>query len=179
MLSDESVNVFRKAWDAMLADNERLHISKQVSWQPDVATWFPYDVSPGSTKIDEKNPNQGWEQLMEKLKQVEAFVRKIKATTPMEADEEGEELLTKEEEVKKRTRSDGCERRVDRVDYWGTYIHPINHETFAKLKTLAAPSSTPRREPEADRAHPLVLGPYTVHPMPSILRRAVQRAACA
>ncbi|KAK5675373.1 hypothetical protein LTS10_011815 [Elasticomyces elasticus] len=97
-----SVNVFRKSWDAMLADNERLPIGKQVSWQPDVATWFPYDIGPGSTTIDEKNLNQGWEQLMEKLKQVELFVRDVKATTPKNADEDEEEepLMKEEEEAK-------------------------------------------------------------------------------
>ncbi|KAK5711440.1 hypothetical protein LTR15_012513 [Elasticomyces elasticus] len=68
----------------MPADNERLHTGKQVSWQPDVATVVLYDIGPGSTEIDEKNRYQGWEQLLEKLKQVEAFVRPTTPSTTSE-----------------------------------------------------------------------------------------------
>ncbi|KAK0850394.1 hypothetical protein LTS16_009585 [Friedmanniomyces endolithicus] len=86
-----SLTVFRKAWDAMLAGNERLPVGERADWLHDVATWFPQDVGPGSAEVDEKRSGQGWMQLLEKLGRVEGMVREVKEK--MEEEEEEEDLI--------------------------------------------------------------------------------------
>ena len=86
-----SLTVYRKAWDAMLAGNERLPVGERADWLHDVATWFPQDIGPGSTEVDERRPGQGWMQLLEKLGRVEGMVREVKEK--MEEEEEEEEDL--------------------------------------------------------------------------------------
>jgi hypothetical protein len=75
-----SVRVFRKAWDAMLAKNERLPIGEEADWPHDVATWFNCDIGPGAPDVSDDDPNQGWEQLLEKLGRVRDLVKQAKIT---------------------------------------------------------------------------------------------------
>ncbi|TKA64152.1 hypothetical protein B0A55_09296 [Friedmanniomyces simplex] len=86
-----SVSIFRKAWDAMLASNERLPVGEQAGWKHDAATWFPHDIGPGCSGEDEGNACQGWEQLLEKLGRVGGVVREVREKT--EEEEEEEDLL--------------------------------------------------------------------------------------
>ncbi|KAK0273854.1 hypothetical protein LTR35_011980 [Friedmanniomyces endolithicus] len=87
-----SLIVFRKAWDAMLAGNERLPVGERADWLHDLATWFPQDVGPGSAEVDEKRPGQGWMQLLEKLGRVEGMVREVREKIEEEEDED-EDLI--------------------------------------------------------------------------------------
>ncbi|KAK0336127.1 hypothetical protein LTR02_014099 [Friedmanniomyces endolithicus] len=83
-----SLTVYRKAWDAMLAGNERLPVGERADWLHDVATWFPQDIGPGSTEVDERRPGQGWMQLLEKLGRIEGIVGEVKEKIEEEEEEE-------------------------------------------------------------------------------------------
>ncbi|KAK1062854.1 hypothetical protein LTR74_009934 [Friedmanniomyces endolithicus] len=88
-----SLTVYRKAWDAMLAGNERLPVGERADWLHDVATWFPQDIGPGSTEVDERRPGQGWMQLLEKLGRIEGIVGEVKEKIEGEEEEEEEDLI--------------------------------------------------------------------------------------
>lgn len=82
-----SLSVFRTQWDTMFTQNERLSIGNAVTWEDDVATWFPSDVGPGcsSPGVDE-GMGEEWEQLLQKLGRIEALVAETAAKV------EGEEV---------------------------------------------------------------------------------------
>ncbi|KAK5120969.1 hypothetical protein LTR85_005753 [Meristemomyces frigidus] len=73
-----SLSVYRTEWDTMFSQNERLPVGEQTTWQDDVATWFPYDVGPGSSILANGDDGAGWGQLMEKLVRIEALVQSVK-----------------------------------------------------------------------------------------------------
>ncbi|EMD01224.1 hypothetical protein BAUCODRAFT_203034 [Baudoinia panamericana UAMH 10762] len=72
-----SLNVFRKEWDTSFAKNERLPIGQGVDWSDDVTFWFPSDIGPGAPPVDEHNPYQGWDQLMDKLMRIHGIVAEL------------------------------------------------------------------------------------------------------
>lgn len=71
-----SLNLFRKDWDGMLAENERLKVGERADWPGDVDRWFPRDVGPTAEGMDEKDALQGWRQMFEKFVGVEMLVRR-------------------------------------------------------------------------------------------------------
>lgn len=65
-----SLNVFRPDWDTTLARNQKLAIGDKVDWEDDLQNWFPEEFGSGAVAGAD-----GFEQLVNKLTQIESIVR--------------------------------------------------------------------------------------------------------
>ncbi|KAI9727512.1 MAG: hypothetical protein M1828_006454 [Chrysothrix sp. TS-e1954] len=68
-----SLHVFHRQWDAILAENANLGAGKQISWTPELGTFFPEEDI--ATTNMPKRPKVGLAGFVERLEEVEDIVR--------------------------------------------------------------------------------------------------------